>query len=99
MKKRLLSFLLIIALCLGLVPVAMLSASAEKAGDIYVAGVLMSDGDYLANNKTSTQTTKPSGGYAYYKNGILTLRNFSYTGEGYNVDSDYNALIYSDYAV
>ena len=99
MKKRLLSFLLIIALCLGLVPAAMLSASAEKAGDIYVAGVLMSDGDYLANNKTSTQTTKPSGGYAYYKNGILTLRSFSYTGEGYNVDSNYNALIYSDYAV
>ena len=39
--------------------------------EIYVGGVGMYDGDYLAVGATATQTTKPSGGYAYYENDKL----------------------------
>ena len=65
--------------------------------DIYVGGVGMCDGDYLAAGVLSTQTTKPSGGYAYYKDGKLTLNNYSYEGKGYEYDSSkgYYAVIYS----
>ena len=65
--------------------------------DVYVGGVGMHDGDYLAAGVLSTQTTKPSGGYAYYKDGKLTLNNYSYEGKGYEYDSSkgYYAVIYS----
>ncbi|MBR6594733.1 MAG: carbohydrate-binding domain-containing protein [Clostridia bacterium] len=64
---------------------------------VYVGGVGMYDGDYLAVGATKTQTTKPSGGYAYYKDGVLTLNNYSYEGVGYKYDSDdgYYAVIYT----
>ena len=55
---------------------------------VYVGGVAMSDGDYLAVGATETQTTKPSDGYAYYKDGTLTLNNYSYEGEGYLYSSE-----------
>lgn len=68
-----------------------------SARDVYVGGVGMYDGDYLAVGATATQTTKPSCGYAYYKNGKLTLNNYSYAGEGYlNSSSGYYAVIYSN---
>ena len=61
----------------------------RSASDVYVGGVGMSDGDYLAVGATATQTTKPSGGYAYFKDGTLTLNNYSYEGEGYKYGSVY----------
>ena len=54
---------------------------------IWVGGVGMFDGDYLAVGATTTTTTQPSGGYAYYKDGKLTLNNYSYEGKGYKYDS------------
>jgi len=65
--------------------------------DVYVGGVAMYDGDYLAVGATKTQTTKPSGGYAYYKDGKLTLNNYSYEGKGYQYNSrlHFYAVIYS----
>ena len=53
---------------------------------IYVGGVKMYDGEYLANDATTTTTTQPSGGYAYYKDGTLTLYYYSYEGKGYEYD-------------
>ena len=69
----------------------------KKASEVYVGGVGMNDGDYLAVGATATQTTKPSGGYAYYKDGKLTLNNYSYEGKGYLYNSSkvYYAVIYS----
>ena len=61
----------------------------RPAPDVYVGGVGMYDGDYLAVGATKTQTTKPYGGYAYYKNGTLTLNNYSYEGEGYRLGAVY----------
>jgi len=71
--------------------------SITKTPGVYVGGVAMYDGDYLAVGATATQTTKPSGGYAYYNDGTLTLNNYSYEGKGYKYDSDQNyyAVIYS----
>ena len=67
----------------------------KSAPKVYVGGVGMYDGDYLAVGATATRTTKPSGGYAYYKDGTLTLNNYSYEGKGYLNSSGYYAVIYS----
>lgn len=94
MKKRLLSLALVLAMFLCIVPATVLTSFAVETYPVYVIGVGMNDGDYLASGATSTQTTKPSSGngYAYYEDGILTLHNFKYTGNtGYMDD-----LIYSD---
>ena len=98
MKKRLFSLLLAIVMVLGLIPATSLTAFAAAANSVLVGGVEMTNGTYLANGATTTQTTKPSGGYAYYKNGTLTLNNYSYEGKGYSyVDNkiDCNAIIYA----
>ena len=65
---------------------------------VYVAGVEMNDGDYLANGASAVTTAAPTeGGYAYLNDGVLTLNNFVYEGEGfeYDTDLDYYAVIYS----
>lgn len=72
-----------------------LKAKWEKDAEIYVGGVGMVSGDYLANNATAPTTTKPTtGGYAYYKDGVLTLHDYSYTGAGYNYSSSSYAMVY-----
>ena len=64
----------------------------EKAA-VWVAGIGLNDGDYLAVGASATMTTKPSGGYAYYNNGVLTLHNYTYSGPGRGVDiHDYAAI-------
>ena len=98
MKKRILSLLLAFVMVLGMFPAATLTAFAAAANSVLVGGVEMTNGTYLANGATTTQTTKPSGGYAYYRNGTLTLNNYSYEGKGYSyVDNkiDCNAIIYA----
>ena len=69
---------------------------------LYIGNVAMFDGDYLASGATETTRRRPvSGGYAYYKDGVLTLNNFQFLDEGYlfaydeyNENEDF-ALIYS----
>ena len=97
MKKRMISLLLALVMVLGMIPATTLPAFAAAEGEVYVGGVGMNDGDYLAVGATATQTTKPSGGYAYYKDGTLTLNSYSYEGKGYQYDSEYGyyAVIYS----
>lgn len=54
--------------------------------EIFVGGKGMVSGQYLSNSG-KLSTTKPSGGYAYYKDGTLTLSSFNYEGEGtFNAD-------------
>lgn len=97
MKKMFVFLLTAVILC-ALIP---FSASAVST-KIYVGGVAMSDGDYLANDATATTKTQPAdSGYAYYKDGVLTLNEYIYTGEGYyyqfsSTDTDtYPACVYS----
>ena len=99
MKKRLWSVVLVLALCLTMLPTVALAAETDT---VSVAGVELSHGDYLATGSSIVQTTKPAGGYAHLEKVdgtlILTLHDYSYTGEGYrneNVDYD-NGAIYSD---
>ena len=63
---------------------------------VMVDGVGLLDGDYLPNGSNTTTTTKPSDGYVYYKDGVLTLHNYDYTGAGYKVETEHSAAIYSE---
>ncbi|MBQ8897243.1 MAG: cell wall-binding repeat-containing protein [Clostridia bacterium] len=59
--------------------------SVTRLPSVWVGGVFMPNGTYLANGATSTTTVKPSGGYAYYKDGTLTLNNYKYEGVGLSI--------------
>ena len=60
---------------------------------VIVGDVELKNGEYLSNDGI-VSAEQPSGGYAYYKDGVLTLNNFEYTGDAYRYNSDYSALIY-----
>ena len=93
--------MLVLTMLVGMIPATSLTAFAESGGTVYVGGVAMSDGDYLAIGATITHTTEPSFGYAYYKDGTLTLNNYSYEGEGYlysyNSESAYYATVFAEH--
>lgn len=65
---------------------------------LYIGGVAMEDGDYLAVGATEVSSSRPAGGYAWLEvqdSGAvqLTLHDFSYTGRGRGVDAnDYAAI-------
>lgn len=48
----------------------------ERLKGVYLGTQLLLDGQYL-DNEGNVSTTLPEGGYAYYKDGRLTLNNFS----------------------
>lgn len=57
--------------------------------DIYVGGVGLSSGQYLDNSGRVSET-KPDGGYAYYKDGVLELNGYVYEGNGFMWGEDLN---------
>ena len=65
---------------------------------VYVGGVQVYNGEFLANGETETTKEKPDGGYAYYYDGIVELNNFEYEGEGYwyAPELGYSAAIYGE---
>lgn len=70
----------------------------ENNSEIVLADVTMKDGDYLLTGADEVTNEAPSdGGYAHFKDGVLTLNNYSYEGEGYTYDIYYMApaVIYS----
>ena len=57
-------------------------AAAENVPLVKVGGIGMKDGDYLPSGATAIATAKPAeGGYAYYKDGVLTLHDFVYAAD------------------
>ena len=66
---------------------------------MYVGGLGLGEGEYLGNDKKFS-TTAPAGGYAHYANGVLTLNNYEYTGNGdeyvslYDVTFNYTSSLY-----
>ena len=109
MKKRIFSILLAFCMVFGMmtVPVFASETTGGAAGEagppipatatVWVGGVELSDGDYLAVGGTETTKTEPTTGYAYYKDGVLILNNYSYEGVGvmYDTDDYYYATVYS----
>lgn len=79
--KKPLAVLLTLAMVIGIFAAVGVNTAAAEPG-LWVGGVEMNDGDYLANGATATTTTEPSGGYAYFKDGKLTLNNYEYEGAG-----------------
>lgn len=61
----------------------------RKPGNIWVGGVELEDGEYLRQGSYAPTTVAPSNNYAYYKDGVLTLKNYAYEGQGaYNLDGN-----------
>ena len=50
---------------------------------VTVGGVALSDGEYL-DNSGNVSTEMPEGGYAYFKDGVLTLNGFTYLAKKYD---------------
>ena len=63
---------------------------------VYVGGVELHSGDYLANGADTVTDTKPAGGYAYFNNGVIELVNYEYEGEGYCYDGIYSSALYAE---
>jgi hypothetical protein len=84
---------------------------AAGENSISVAGVTMTDGDYLANDATAATKDQPAeGGYAYYKDGVLTLHDYRHVSAGTTADNEMGgggmldeyastALIHTEYAL
>ena len=114
MKKRIISFILMLTLLLCLIPAVLLPAAAASLpydatiGDdaIYIGGVRMRDKTYLPVGGSMAVGEKPDGGYAYVeiKTDIskvyITLFDYVYEGEGitYNSTEDMSAVILSTFS-
>ena len=61
---------------------------------IMVGDVNVTDGEYI-DNYGNVSLTRPSGGYAYYNDGVLTLNSFTFVSYSDNSIEDYYA-IYSE---
>ena len=76
------------------------SAFAKESAPLYVGGVELAPGQYL-DLSGNVSAEKPEGGYAYHgEDGVLTLHDYSYTGDGYvyggEEDARYSALIWRE---
>lgn len=67
---------------------------SSRIADVYVGGFGLDDGEYLSNGGGIGREV-PYGGYAYYKDGTLTLNNYSYTGKGYSYLDEYSDEYFS----
>lgn len=92
--KKIISLLMVLVLCFCALPIAVSAQTDFRP--IYVGGIEMNDGDYLATGATTTTKTRPSTGYAYYKEDRLLLNNFSYEGLGYVYNEWNSYMIYSE---
>ena len=97
-QKLLLDFASECAILFGACPAPCCRESRRFAKDDG-GGVVLPNGSYLKEDGTVTKT-KPTDNYAYYKDGVLTLHNYDYSGEGL-VSEEGTALVdcASGYAV
>ena len=102
-RKTLISILLTLALLISAVGTLPISVFAIAGGgspkypdSIFVGGVEMAKDTYLASGASSTTNTAPAeGGYAHYSDdGVLTLNNYVYSGDGTIFSISYKSVIY-----
>ncbi len=55
---------------------------------VQVGKVTLNNGEYTTDGETKTADTPTGEGYAYYKDGVLTLNNFTYSGGSVNSNLD-----------
>ena len=69
----------------------------EEEKDLYLGGIGLKNGEYLAMGSTTPTTTKPADRYAYYKDGVITLKNYSLEGNGYvlTYQGGYHSLLFA----
>ena len=106
-RNLIISFLLMIAMLLGVFAMTPLTANAAAYPDptklpaetIYVGGVELSEGQYVMNGETTATTGEPAedeSGFAWYTpDGTLLLVDYTYQGRGYEYSSGNYALVYS----
>ena len=101
-RKTLISILLTLALLISAVGALPISVFAIAGGgsptypdSIFVGGVEMAKDTYLASGASSTTNTAPAeGGYAHYSDdGVLTLNNYVYSGDGTIFSISYKSVI------
>ncbi len=59
-----------------------LELSEYVVPSVSVGKTTLYDGEYTTDGETKTADPPTGEGYAHFKDGVLTLNNFSYTGEG-----------------
>ncbi len=59
----------------------------QQFAPIWVGGVMLEDGNYLATGTDWVTDTQPDGGYAHYEDGILVLENYGYEGPGHSFEN------------
>jgi uncharacterized repeat protein (TIGR02543 family) len=106
MKKRMVSLLCVLALCLGLLPTTALAAAIDAPQTLYVAGQVITDEGYYTQSgdswtKSSDTSTPPSAPYFHYTKGgnntpaTLTLSGATIQGGTSTVSAPYGAGIYA----
>ena len=86
-RRRIVGFLLALALMFQLLPVMPLAVRAETDDLSYITvnGQVIVSGKYMAAETNQVSDTKPeSGGYLYYEDGYLLLDNFTFSSNNYN---------------
>ena len=68
------------------------TTTVTVAHHVYVGGIGMDNGDYLAGGATAPTAEKPAGGYAHYDNGVLTLHNYTGSTPQYSDISVYSGI-------
>ena len=91
---KLTAWLLTLAMIMTILPGVTLGAIASDYSNIYVGGVEMADGNYL-DLEGNILDSEPEDGYAHYSQGVLTLSDYDYEGEGYT-DGNITAAIRID---
>jgi len=77
MKKRAISIAFSIAVVCSCLCFLVFSTSAQSAESITIGSLELPSGSYLATGATQISSEKPeSEGYAYYKDGVLILKDF-----------------------
>ena len=81
MKKRILSLLLTLVMILGMIPAMAPAANAATMKMYLGSSVFLCDGQYVLSGSTDVKEGPPPSDaqYAYFKDNVLTLKNFNVT--------------------
>lgn len=78
------AFVMTVSTLAGGMPSMLLKTEAVQGSNVIVNDIDVDEGEYLAVDATKPTSKQPSGGYLYYKNGILTMHDYTYTGANNN---------------